>query len=80
MYHKTYVELKYGAFYLKNQVSAHRIVWLHLLGNTEKYSPSLQTNTENQPCPYCPTRKDNTGRQPFRKKECLCYDSSRDVR
>ena len=25
MYPKTYVELKYGAYYLKNKVSAHRL-------------------------------------------------------
>ena len=35
-------------------------VLIHLLGNTRKYSPSCQTNTENQLFQYCPTRKDST--------------------
>ena len=34
----------------------------HLLGNTGKYSLSCQTNMENQLIQYCPTKKDNTGR------------------
>ena len=51
-------------------------VLLHLLGNTGKYSPSCQTNTENQLFQYCPTRKDNTGSITFRNWECLYYDST----
>ena len=39
----------------------YRPVLLHLLANTGKYSPSCQTNTENQLFQYCPTRKDNIG-------------------
>ena len=35
-------------------------VSLHILGNRGKYSPSCQTNTENQLFQYWPTRKDNT--------------------
>ena len=55
-------------------------VLLRLLGNTGKYSPSCQTNTENQLFQYCPTRKDNTGSITFRNWECLYYDSSWDIR
>ena len=49
----------------------------HLLGNMGKYSPSCQTNAENQLIQYCPTRKDSTGSINFRNWECLYYDSSR---
>ena len=55
-------------------------VLLHQLGNTGKYSPSCQTNTENQFFQYCPTRKDNTGSISFINWECLCYESSGDIR
>ena len=54
-------------------------VVLHLLGNTGKYSPSCQTNTENQLFQYCLTRKDNTGSITFRNWEYLYYDSSQDM-
>ena len=55
-------------------------VLLHLLGNIGKYSPSCQTNTENQILQYCPTKKDNNGRITFINWECLYYDSSQDIR
>ena len=54
-------------------------VLLHLLGNTGIYTPSCQTNTENQLFQYCPTRKDNTGSIASRNWECLYYDSSLDI-
>ena len=57
----------------------YRPVLFHLLGNTGKYSPSCQTNIENQLFQYCPTRKDNNGIKTFRNWECLYYDSSRDI-
>ena len=63
-----------------SQLGLYGPVLLHLLGNTGKYSPICQTNTENQLFQYCPTQKDNTGSITFRKWECLYYDSSRDIR
>ena len=44
----------------------HETVVPYLLGNTEKYSPSCQTNTGTELFQYCPTRKDNTGSVTFR--------------
>ena len=35
---------------------------LHILGNTRKYSPSSQANTEKKFFRYCPPKMDNTGR------------------
>ena len=55
------------------------LILRHLLGNTGKYSPSCQTNMENQLFQYWPTSKDNTGSINFRNWECLYYDSIRDI-
>ena len=57
----------------------YRPLLLHLLGNTEKYSPSCHTNKENQLFQYCPTGKGNTRSIIFINWECLYYDSSQDA-
>ena len=41
----------------------------HLLGNTGKYSPSCQTNMENQLFQYWPTSKNNTGHLCFKQAQ-----------
>ena len=67
-------------FLVLPQQSSLGPVLLHLLGITKKYSPSVQTNMENQLFQYCPTRKVNTGSITFRNWKCLYYDLSQDIR
>ena len=85
---KFYCKLLFFSCHLPRQAVSHDHRHFNLLaskgekiGKFSNYSPSCQTNMENQLFQYCTTRKDNTGSVTFRNWNfCLYNDSSRDTR